>query len=81
MDPAAPWQSLGLTLPSPAYLVGALVFGLLGLAAYRYGRKAELPRTKWLGVVLMLYAYFTSQTWLLYVVGVTLCAGIYWDQR
>jgi len=48
-------QSLGLTLPSPAYIFGAVVFGIIGFAAYRYGKKAQRTTTKWLGVALMLY--------------------------
>jgi hypothetical protein len=77
MDTADTLNSLGFSLPSPAYLAGALLFGILGLATYRYGKKAELPAFKWTGVVLMLYPYFIAQTWLLYAVGVFLCLGLY----
>lgn len=73
-------QSLGLTLPTPAYLFGAIVFGLVGLVAWRIGRKQERPRTLWLGVTLMLYPYLVSQTWLLYTLGVALCAAVWWDR-
>ena len=77
MDSAATLNSLGFSLPSPAYLAGALLFGILGFAAYRYGKGAELPTFKWTGVALMLYPYFIGQTWLLYAVGVALCGGLY----
>jgi hypothetical protein len=80
MDTTSALQSLDLTLPSPAYIAGALLFGLLGFAAYRYGKKIERPRTKWLGVTLMLYPYVVPQTWLMYVIGVALCAGVYFDR-
>ena len=70
-------ESLGFSLPSPAYLVGAFLFGLVGFVAYRYGKKADLPITKWIGVALMLYPYAISTTWLLYAVGAGLCLGIY----
>lgn len=73
-------QSLGFTLPSPAYLFGAIVFGLVGLVAWRYGKKTQRPATKWLGVALMFYPYAISQTWLLYVVGMALCAGLFYDR-
>ena len=73
-------QSLGFTLPSPAYLFGAIVFGLVGLVAWRYGKKIERPATKWLGVALMFYPYAISQTWLLYVVGLALCTGLFYDR-
>lgn len=71
-------QTLGLTLPTPAYLFGAIVFGLLGLAGYRYGKLHARPYVRWLGVALMLYPYAISETWLLYVTGLALCSAIYW---
>jgi hypothetical protein len=80
MDELSALQSLGLTLPSPAYIVGAIIFGLLGWAAYRYGKRTERPRTKWLGIALMLYPYMVPQTWLLYAVGAALCVGVYVDR-
>lgn len=77
MDTLATLQSLGLTLPSRAYLAGAVGFGIAGWLAYRNGRKTERPRIKWLGLALMLYPYGVSSTLWLYVAGVALCAGIY----
>lgn len=73
-------QSLGFTLPSPAYLFGAIVFGLIGLVAWRYGKKMQRPATKWLGVALMFYPYVISPTWLLYIVGLALCVGLFYDR-
>jgi hypothetical protein len=70
-------QSLGFTLPSPAYLFGVVLFSVIGFAAYRYGKKASLPAVKWQGVALMLYPYVASETWLLYLVGMALCIGLY----
>jgi hypothetical protein len=70
-------QSLGLTMPTPAYLVGAIVFGLLGFAGYRYGKQHARPYVKWLGVGLMFYPYAIAQTWQLYAIGLLLCAAGY----
>lgn len=81
MNPLSTLSSLGLTLPGPAYLLGSIVFGLIGLAAFRYGRKNERRLSLWLGVALMLYPYAIEQTWLLYLVGFALCAGLWWDRR
>jgi hypothetical protein len=78
LNPALP--SLGFALPSPSYLFGAIVFGLVGFAAWRYGRRAERPRTKWIGVALMFYPYLVSQTWALYGIGAALCAGLLLDR-
>ena len=77
MDDLNAIASLGLTLPSPAYLFGLILFGLIGLAAYRYGNKAALAKPKWIGVALMLYPYVVPQTWLLYSIGFTLCGALY----
>ena len=70
-------ETLGFSLPGPLYLLGAILFGLVGYAAYRYGKKAGLPTPKWIGVALMFYPYAISETWLLYAVGSGLCIGLY----
>lgn len=77
MDDLNSVGALGLTLPSPAYLLGAIVFGIIGIAAYRYGKKTAGSTPKWIGVGLMLYPYAVSQTWLLYAIGGGLCAALY----
>ncbi|HEY4067118.1 MAG TPA: hypothetical protein VGM74_09505 [Burkholderiaceae bacterium] len=79
MDELSALQSLGLTLPGPGYIVGAIVFGLVGLWAWRHGKKMQRPRTKWLGIALCFYPYAIERTWLLYVVGIALCVGVYID--
>ena len=80
MDDLTALHSLGLSIPSPAYLFGAVVFGLIGIGAYRFGKRTQRPRTKWLGVALMLYPYIISLTWLLYAVGAALCVAVYLDR-
>jgi hypothetical protein len=71
---------LGITLPSPAYIVGAIVFGIVGLAAFVHGKRAGRPRTRWLGLALMLYPYVVWQTWLLYLVGIGLTLAVWLDR-
>jgi hypothetical protein len=77
MDELKTLESLGFTLPSPAYIAAAIVFGIIGFAAYRYGKKTARVKVKWIGVALMVYPYFISETWLLYVVGAGLCIALY----
>ncbi|MGP1682029.1 MAG: hypothetical protein ACTS8S_06870 [Giesbergeria sp.] len=79
METLSALQSLGLELPSPAYIAGAIVFGLIGMAAYWHGKRAQQRGRRWLGVALMFYPYAVSQTWVLYLVGAVLCAGLWWD--
>jgi hypothetical protein len=64
-------------LPSPANLFGSVMFGIVGFAAYRYGKKTGNFNPMMFGVALMVYPYFISQTWLLYAVGCGLCAALY----
>jgi len=69
--------SLSLALPSPAYLFGIILFGIVGYAAYRYGKKAALAKPKWIGIIMMLFPYAVSETGLLYAVGAGLCVMLY----
>lgn len=66
-----------MDLPSPANLFGSVMFGIVGFAAYRYGKKAGNFNPMMFGVALMVFPYFISQTWLLYAVGCSFCAGLY----
>ncbi|OGA98956.1 MAG: hypothetical protein A3E79_08290 [Burkholderiales bacterium RIFCSPHIGHO2_12_FULL_61_11] len=70
-------ESLGLVLPSLAYIAGAILFGILGYVAFRPGRKTSTSSLTWTGVALMLYPYAVTQTWLLWAVGVALCGWLY----
>lgn len=70
-------QSMGLVLPSPAYLFGAVLFGIVGYAAYRRGKLVLRSELKWTGVALMVYPYAVSETWMMWSVGVALCAWLY----
>ncbi|MDL2338413.1 MAG: hypothetical protein QFE16_11275 [Pseudomonadota bacterium] len=81
MDDLAALKSLGLELPTAAYILGSIVFGLIGWAAFRQGRKSGRRRTVWLGVGLMIYPYAISRTWLLYAVGIALCVGLVLDRE
>jgi hypothetical protein len=77
MDELKTLETIGLTLPSPTYLFGAILFGIIGFAAYRHGKKASDMATKWGGIALMLYPYATWGTWQLYAVGLGIIVGIY----
>ncbi|MFZ6741969.1 hypothetical protein ACO0LC_01910 [Undibacterium sp. JH2W] len=77
MDQQELWELLWSLLPSPAYLIAAFAFGLLGMAAFYYGRKKLNKRVKWLAVGLMFYPYFIgSDLRLLYGVGIAFCLAI-----
>jgi len=63
---------IDLEIPSIAYIAGALIFGVFGWAAFKRGRRSDLPELKWGGLVLMLYPCAISQTWMLWTIGVAL---------
>jgi hypothetical protein len=56
------------------------VFGLVGLLAFRRGRRSGRRLSLWLGVALMLYPYAVSSTVWLYAIGLALCAGLWFDR-
>jgi hypothetical protein len=60
----------------PWTLFGSLIFGTIGLGAFLYGKKAALTAPMIIGVALMAFPYFVSETWLLYLIGCALCAGL-----
>jgi hypothetical protein len=81
MDELKTLESMGLVLPGPAYILGAIVFGIIGIIAFSRGRNTRRPELLWSGLAMMLYPYAVSQTWLLWVLGFGLCAWVYlkWD--
>jgi hypothetical protein len=81
MDTTAALQALGLEIPSPAYLFGMILFSLIGIAAFRHGRRSAKRMTLWLGVALMVFPYAVPNTALLYAVGGALCAGLYFGRE
>lgn len=62
------------TLPN---LIGGFLFSGIGFVAFAYGKKMSLLRTMLLGIVLMVYPYFFSNTWLLYGIGSALTAALF----
>lgn len=73
--------ALGFSWPSPAYLFGAILFGCIGMGAWRVGRRQDRPVTVGLAVALMAFPYLVTRTPWLYAVGIALCAGLWWDAR
>ncbi len=77
MNDLSSLQSLGLTLPSPAYFLGSILFGIVGYVVFRRGRRLQRTGLTWVGVALMVYPYAISDTWLLWAVGALLSAWVY----
>ena len=69
---------MGLVLPTPWYIAGAILFGLIGWVVYRRGRRDERRQLVWIGLALMLCPYAVSETRVLWAVGAGLTAVAYW---
>lgn len=55
-----------------------LFFGVIGYAAWRYGRRMTSVRHLLLGLVLMVYGYFIPNVWLNVSVGAVLTLLLFW---
>jgi hypothetical protein len=65
-------------LPSPAIIFAAILFGMIGTAAFFYGKKQQKPRALGLGVALCVYPYFIlDSVWLMWIVGAALTAALW----
>ena len=51
MSELALLEGLGLQMPSPAYLIGSLVFSPIGWVVWRRGRRQARPVPTWSGAV------------------------------
>jgi len=72
----------GIGLPqvddfSTAKITAWIIFGVIGFAAFLYGKKNKSFRPMIIGAALMAYPYFISGTFFLYLVGITLTAALY----
>lgn len=75
-------RELGVTLPTPAYLLGLLIFGIAGIVFWVLGRRKRIRAVTWMGLALMLYPYVVWDTAALYGVGIllTIAATVFWSR-
>ena len=62
---------------SAAKIFAYIIFGMIGFVVFMHGKKNKFFRPMIIGVALMVYPYFISGTFLLYFVGITLTAALY----
>jgi hypothetical protein len=62
---------------NPYNILAGLIFGTLGLGVYMYGKRMDLWQPRLIGLGLMIYPYFVSNSWLLWGVGVGLLVLLY----
>lgn len=62
---------------NPVALMGGLLFSVIGMFAFYYGKKNSYWQPMVMGLVLMFYPYFIYETWQVYTVGVALTIGLF----
>lgn len=66
-------------MPTPESLFAIILFGAIGMAAFVYGKRTGKLRPTALGIALIVYPYFVSETWLVWLIGGLLTAGaVFW---
>jgi hypothetical protein len=65
-------DEIGLPDLALGSIVVAILFGLVGFAAFRYGKKNGEPKPLFIGIALMTYGYFVSNVWLSLGIGFVL---------
>ncbi len=65
---------------SPGTIFVVVLFSLVGLAAFRYGKRAGETRPMFIGAALMVYGYFFSNAWVSLIVGGVLTALLFFPQ-
>ncbi len=65
-----------------AKIIAYSLFSLIGIAAFMYGKKSQSMRPMIIGIALMGYPYFFSETLIIYIIGIALTAALYfWRDR
>ena len=67
----------GFQLPEPLAVVGMVIFSLLGIWAIKEGRREANIKQLLLGIGLVGYSYFTSEVWLVWLIGVALSVAVF----
>ncbi len=60
-----------------ANIMAWVIFGIIGMCAFNYGRKEKNYRPVVVGLVLMIYPYFVSNTLWLYIIGIGVSLLLY----
>ena len=58
-------------------LLASVIFSAIGLGAWIYGKKTALWKPMAIGVVLMVYPYFVTETWQMTLIGIVLTAALF----
>ena len=62
---------------SMANLMGGIIFGAIGLAAFVYGKKQANFKPMAIGIALIAFPYFISNTMAIYAIGAALSVALF----
>jgi hypothetical protein len=62
---------------STGQVLAWVVFGLIGMAAFRFGKKEGRPKTMVVAGALMVYPYFVSSALWLWLIGLALSGALF----
>ncbi len=65
---------------SLATVLIAVLFGIVGFAAFRYGKKNGEMRLLLLGIALMAYGYFVTNAWISLAIGAVLTVLLFFPR-
>ncbi|MEI7998403.1 MAG: hypothetical protein WCH62_02725 [Candidatus Omnitrophota bacterium] len=60
-----------------ASLMAYIIFGIVGMYAFNYGRREKSYQPCVIGTVLLIYPYFVHSTILLYIIGIGVSSLLY----
>ena len=67
-------------MPSIGAVFAMILFGIIGFAAFMYGKNSMTIKPLIIGITLMIYPYFVSDIWFLYGIGALLTAGLFYPK-
>ena len=60
-----------------ANFMGQILFGAIGMGAFLYGKNLARFKILLIGIALMAYPWFVSETWLLWTIGGALTFALF----
>jgi len=60
------------------YWIANIIFGIIGWYAFMYGWKQKSIRPSLIGIVMMIYPYFVTNTYWAFAIGIALTAALYY---
>ena len=70
-----------MDISNPAVLISSLLIGLIGLAMFMYGKRAEQPTCLGLGIVMCVFPYFVGSLLAMWGIAIACMVALYLAPR